>query len=63
MKNIKFIFFAIVILIAAADMENTTFFMIKSIVCFLILVITALRISEQEEKNEINSWSKLDEFI
>ena len=63
MKNIKFILFAIVILIAAADMENTTFFMIKSIVCFLILVITALRISEQEEKNEINSWSKLDEFI
>ena len=63
MRNIKFILFAIVILIAAADSENTTFFMIKSIVCFLILVITALRISEQEEKNEINSWSKLDEFI
>ena len=63
MKNIKFILFAIVILIAAADMENTTLFMIKSIICFLILVITALRISEQEEKNEINSWSKLDEFI
>ena len=63
MRNIKFILFATVILIAAADMENTTLFMIKSIICFLILVITALRISEQEEKNEINSWSKLDEFI
>ena len=55
MRNIKFILFATVILIAAADMENTTLFMIKSIICFLILVITALRISEQEEKNEINS--------
>ena len=50
MKNIKFILFAIVILIAAADMENTTLFMIKSIICFMILVITALRISEQDEK-------------
>ena len=60
MKNIKFILFAIVILIAAADMENTTLFMIKSIICFLILVITALRISEQEEKNEIYSRSKFN---
>ena len=51
MRNIKFILFAIVILIAAADMENTTLFMIKSIVCFLILLAVAvMKAKEWEEK-------------
>ena len=49
MRNIKFILFAIVILIAAADMENTTLFMIKSIVCFLILLAIAVKLSMEEE--------------
>ena len=41
MKKIKFILFAVVILLAAADMENSTLFMIKSIICFLILLAVA----------------------
>ncbi len=49
MRNIKFIFFAIVILIAAADMENTTFFMIKSIICFMILLAVAVKLAKEEE--------------
>ena len=49
MKNIKFILFATVILIAAADMENTTLFMIKSIVCFLILLAIAVKLSKEEK--------------
>ena len=49
MKNIKFILLAVVILVAAADMENATLFMIKSIVCFLILLAIAVKL-EKEEK-------------
>ena len=49
MKNIKFIFFAIVILIAAADMENSSLFIIKSIICFTILLAIAAKL-EKEEK-------------
>lgn len=49
MRNIKFILFAIVILIAAADMENTTLFMIKSVICLLILLAVAAKL-EKEEK-------------
>ena len=49
MKNIKFILFAVVILLAAADMENSTFFMIKSIICFLILLAVAFKSKEWEE--------------
>ena len=50
MRNIKFILFAIVILIAAADMENTTLFMIKSIVCFLILLTVSARLKKEEKE-------------
>ena len=46
MKKIKFILLAIVILIAAADMENTTFFMIKSIICFMILLAVAVKLAK-----------------
>ena len=50
MRNIKFILLAIVILIAAADMENTTLFMIKSIVCFLILLAVAVKLAKEEKE-------------
>lgn len=50
MKNIKFILFAIVILIAAADIEDTKLFMIKSIVCFLILLVTAMKKAREWEE-------------
>ena len=50
MKNIKFILFAIVILIASADMENTTLFMIKSVICLLILLAVSARLKKKEEK-------------
>ena len=50
MKNIKFILFAVVILVAAADMENSTLFMIKSIICFLVLIAVATRLTNEEEK-------------
>ena len=47
MKNIKFLLFAVVILIASADMENTTLFMIKSIICLsILLAITVKKIKE-----------------
>ena len=49
MKNIKFILFAVVILISAADMENTTFFMIKSIICFMILIAVAVKLAKEEK--------------
>ena len=49
MKNIKFILFAVVILISAADMESTKLFMIKSIVCFLILLVIALKLAKEEK--------------
>ena len=50
MKNIKFLLFAIVILIAAADMENTTLFMIKSVICLsILLAITVKKVKEWEE--------------
>lgn len=51
MKKIKFMLLSIVILLAAADMENTTLFMIKSIICFLILLAVAIKKArEWEEK-------------
>ena len=51
MKNLKFILFAIVILIAAADMESTTLFTIKSIVGFLtLLAVAVLKAKEWEEE-------------
>ena len=50
MKNIKFLLFAIVILIAAADMEDTTLFMIKSIICFLILIAVAVKKAKEWEE-------------
>lgn len=47
MKNIKFILLLIVILVASADMENTTLFMIKSIICLsILLAITVKKIKE-----------------
>ena len=49
MKNIKFILFAIVILIAAADMESTKLFMIKSIICFMILLAVAVKLAKEEK--------------
>ena len=49
MEKIKFILLLIVILVASADMENTTLFMIKSIVCFLILLAIAVKLSMEEE--------------
>ena len=49
MKNIKFTLLSIVILLAAADSENTTFFMTKSIICFLILITVSAKL-EKEEK-------------
>ncbi len=51
MEKIKFMLLSIVILIAAADMESTKLFMIKSIICFLILLIAAIKKArEWEEK-------------
>ena len=50
MKNIKFILFAVVILISAADMENTTFFMIKSIICLSILLSVAIKKAKEWEE-------------
>ena len=50
MKNIKFILLAVVILVAAADMENTTLFIIKSIVCFLILLAVAVKNAKEWEE-------------
>ena len=50
MRNIKFILFAVVILIAAADMESTTLFTIKSIICFLILLIVAIKKAKEWEE-------------
>ena len=50
MKNIKFILFAIVILIAAADTENSSLFIIKSIICLsILLAITVKKVKEWEE--------------
>ena len=49
MKNIKFLLFAVVILIAAADTENSSLFIIKSIICFTILIAVAAKL-EKEEK-------------
>ena len=50
MKNIKFMLFAILILIASADMENTTLFMIKSVICLsILLAITVKKVKEWEE--------------
>ena len=50
MKNIKFILLLIVILIASADMENTTLFMIKSVICLsILLAITVKKVKEWEE--------------
>ena len=49
MKNIKFMLLSIVILLAAADMENTTFFMIKSIICLSILLAVAVKLSKEEK--------------
>ena len=49
MKNIKFMLLATVILIAAADMENSSFFMIKSIICFLILLAVAVKLAKEEK--------------
>ena len=50
MKNIKFILFAIVISIAAADMEDTTLFMIKSAICLLILLAVAVKLAKEEKE-------------
>ena len=50
MKNIKFILLLIVILVASADMENTTLFMIKSIICFLILLAVAVKKAKEWEE-------------
>ena len=49
MKNIKFTLLSIVILLAAADMESTTLFMIKSIICLSILLAVAFKSKEWEE--------------
>ena len=49
MKNIKFMLLSIVILLAAADMENMTLFMIKSIICFLVLIAVAVKLSKEEK--------------
>ena len=51
MRNIKFMLLLIVILVASADMENTTLFMIKSVICLSILLAIAIKLSK-EEKNE-----------
>ena len=52
MKNIKFILLFIVILIASADMENTTLFMIKSVICLLILLAVSEKLAKEEKRNE-----------
>ena len=50
MKKIKFIMLAVVILVAAADSENTTFFMIKSIICLSILIAVAVKKAKEWEE-------------
>ena len=50
MKKIKLMLLLIVILVASADMENTTLFMIKSVICLsILLAITVKKINEWEE--------------
>ena len=47
MKNIKFMLLLVVILVASADMENSSLFMIKSIICLsILLAITVKKIKE-----------------
>ena len=51
MKNIKFMLLLIIILVASADMENTTLFMIKSVICLsILLAITVKKVNEWEKK-------------
>ena len=50
MKNIKFMLLSIVILLAAADMENTTLFMIKSVICLSILLAVAVKKAKEWEE-------------
>ena len=50
MRNIKFMLLLIVILVASADMENTTLFMIKSVICLsILLAITVKKAKEWDE--------------
>lgn len=50
MKKIKFMLLSIVILLAAADMESTTLFTIKSIICLSILLAVAVKKAKEWEE-------------
>lgn len=49
MKKIKFMLLSIVILLAAADMENSSLFIIKSIICLSILLAVAVKLAKEEK--------------
>ena len=50
MKKIKFILLAVIILVAAADMENSSLFIIKSITCVSILLSVAVKKAKEWEE-------------
>ena len=50
MKNIKFMLLSIVILLAAADMENSKLFVLKSIICLSILLAVAVKKAKEWEE-------------